>query len=359
MHDFDSKHRQTWLIDALTKNNTAFFPVSAAALRVEPLVGDAGQRQYFRVKAEPEGSWIFACYPPGTAESLLNFVQLAGFFQRYHLHTPNVVAHDEACGYLLLEDFGSEHIFDVVSPENVDGIYAQAMMELLKIQQIPLDDAEASELPLFDQAFLRRELLLFQQWFVESLLNYSMAEAEVSMMLDTFALLEDCALQQPQVVMHRDFHSRNLLLVPGESLGVIDFQDAVQGPLFYDVASLLKDCYIQWPRDDVERWLATYRSLVVNAGVGGAQLCAKPEPQWLLEFDWIGCQRHIKVLGIFARLALRDDKPRYLHDLPRVVGYVREVLGMYSELARFHAWFETALMPLIQKQPWWCEGQVA
>lgn len=205
---------------------------------------------------------------------------------------------------------------------------------------------DSVELPRFDEAFIRRELALFRQWFAGELLGVD-ADRSAGPLLDRLdEALSDCILRQPQVFMHRDYHARNLLLA-GEDIAVIDFQDAVTGPLVYDLVSLLKDCYLRLPQSQVRAWALDYKKQAEEGGL----MPACSDSDFLRAFDWVGLQRHVKVLGIFARLHLRDGKSGYLADLPRVLQYVQEVLARYPAFAQVYQWFERELIPLCRRQP--------
>ena len=204
----------------------------------------------------------------------------------------------------------------------------------------------------YDQALLGEELSRFSEWFVRGLLHHDLS-ADGSALVDALStrLIEN-ALQQPRVVVHRDFHSRNLMPLPHDELAVIDFQDAVLGPVTYDLVSLLRDCYIQWPAERVQAWALAYRERLLARGL----LQPVEAGTFMRWFDWIGLQRHLKVLGTFARLHLRDGKAGYLTDLPLVIHYVLEVLDKYAPedavFADFGAWFRRRLLPLVAQQSW-------
>jgi hypothetical protein len=197
-------------------------------------------------------------------------------------------------------------------------------------------DVNACDLPLYDEAMLRREMELFSEWFLPKLLGWTTRPAEQAVLANTWQILVDSALEQPRVCVHRDYHSRNLMITEADNPGVLDFQDAVVGPVTYDLVSLLRDCYIVWPQAQVEAWVYDYHRRLLNEG-----LVAETDPQCFLRwFDLMGLQRHIKVLGIFARLYLRDGKPGYLGDLPRVMDYVLLASRRHPELAEFLAFLE-------------------
>jgi aminoglycoside/choline kinase family phosphotransferase len=231
------------------------------------------------------------------------------------MHVPAILAQDLKQGFLLLEDLGSTHYLDVLDADSADRLYGDAMGALLSLQAGGPRDG----LPPYDAALLQREMALFPDWLLERHLGLALDAAERAMLVESFALLTDNALAQPQVCVHRDYHSRNLLLPPsGQAPGVIDFQDAVIGPVTYDLVSLLKDCYIAWPQQRVDGWALGYFELAVQSGV----LRAEHEDHFLRWFDLMGAQRHLKAAGIFARLNHRDGKPGYLNDIPRTLGYI-------------------------------------
>lgn len=321
---------------------------------VEPLTlhnlgSDAGFRRYYRAVPPPAGQPAFLAVdaPPETEDTAL-FVSLARYLRSQGVNAPRVLVADPQQGFLLVEDFGDRLLHRELSPDSVNTLYGEALMVLLRLQQatnIP------RELPRYDQAMLRRELELFREWFVVKLLGYSLSADEEAMLQDVFTQLETAALEQPQLLVHRDFHSRNLLLCDSGQIGVIDFQGAVQGPFAYDLVSLLRDCYIRWPREDVQRWALSYGNMAMEVGV----LPPVDEATYLRWFDWVGLQRHIKVLGIFARLHLRDGKDHYLADLPLVLRYTLEVAREYPSLRGFAEWMEQRLLPLAQQQDWYTD----
>ena len=232
----------------------------------------------------------------------------------------------------------------------VDDHYRRACDLLSRLARLAPDELD---LPAYDRILLEEELGRFSDWFVKGLLGHEPSPDERELMRALFDRLVDSALEQPRVLVHRDFHSRNLMLQPGGELAVIDFQDAVTGPVSYDLVSLLRDCYIQWPAERVRSWALAHRDRLREAGL----LQPVDDACFLRWFDWIGLQRHIKVLGTFARLYLRDGKPAYLQDLPLVIEYVREVLNDYADeepaFAAFSQWFEQKLLPKIAAAQEW------
>ncbi|MEY4589375.1 MAG: hypothetical protein RL497_1451 [Pseudomonadota bacterium] len=319
----------------------------------QALSGDAGFRRYFRLHALP----YLAVYAPPASENSLLFNNIARFFRQQGLAVPDIISTDFAQGFLLVSDLGEDLFATHLSEEWVDGLYGEAINTLLHLQQIT---PTPGLLAPYDAACLRRELELFPQWFIGELLQYTLNSDEQQLLTHTFSLLEQAAAQQPQVVVHRDFHSRNLIFrqvqpaqetLQGRLLppGLIDFQDALIGPASYDLVSLLKDCYIHWPKSQVRTWALAYYQQAQQQGIWPRLR----EGEFIQSFDLMGLQRHLKVLGIFSRLSLRDHKHQYLNDLPRVLAYTLEVAGHYPVLARFHLWFYQRLMPRIQQQAWY------
>lgn len=312
----------------------------------QALHGDAGFRRYFRLASDPP---LLAVYAPPASEDSQKFMDIARHLRRHGVLTPAIAAADPAQGFLLIEDLGSQLLLDELNEQTVDDLYKDALGSLLILQQVPV---RPLNLPIYDQALLRKELELFSDWFVEKLLGYALSVAELGMLEQWFTQLEASALDQPRVLVHRDYHSRNLVYRPGGPPGVIDFQDAVVGPFTYDLVSLLRDCYIEWPVEKVRTWALRYRTAAYETGV--TIPCS--EQQFMQWFDWMGLQRHIKVLGIFARLSLRDGKHGYLQDLPLVLHYTLEVAAAYTEGQDFAQWLTEKLLPLIKEQPWYKES---
>lgn len=318
--------------------------------QLNPISNDAGFRRYFRLTAP--SPWLAVDAPPQT-EDTRQFVALAHHLSIHGVNTPRILAADQSSGFLLVEDFGDELLHRHLHADSVDRLYHQCFGVLLKLQHCP-DDQEL--IPRYDRELLHRELLIFSEWFVTALLGYQLDAGERALLDGLFKALEDSALDQPQTLVHRDFHSRNLLLRNDGELGVIDFQGALWGACTYDLVSLLRDCYIRWPAEQVNRWAEEYRQLAQSRNQLPADLGAEEFQRW---FDLMGLQRHIKVLGIFARLHLRDHKHNYLKDLPLVIRYCLEVAGKYAELRPFVAWFEHKLLPIIRKQPWYADMATA
>ncbi|MCK0163381.1 phosphotransferase [Marinobacter sp. S6332] len=307
-----------------------------------PVSGDASFRSYFRVRKMDtngsEESFIVMDSPP-ELEDCRPFVHIGRHWLASGIMVPNIIEADPARGFLLLEDFGDQLMLGQLTPDTVDSLYQSALDELLLIQQVTAHPD--NPLPAYDAALLNREMALFRDWLLEGYLGLELDNIEKSMLDTTFALLRESALAQPEVTVHRDYHSRNLLVRERNSRpGVIDFQDAVTGPITYDPVSLLKDCYIQWPEERIYGWLEIFRKQSLEAGLHRAD--SDTFRQW---FELMGMQRHLKAAGIFARLAMRDGKQRYLDDIPRTLGYLLTASKRQPALRHFHDWLATVAVP--------------
>lgn len=309
---------------------------------LSPLAGDAGGRRYFRIAEQP--GWLAVDAPPAT-EKTAEYLAVASALGKAGLTVPEVSAADCERGFLLVEDLGDKLFGEGVAAGRADQLYPAALQVLIEMAEI--DDTSVN-LPAFDREFILRELSIFRQWFVSALLNVTLTPAEDSQLQQLETLLADRLLAQPIVFMHRDFHSRNIIEAKN-GLALIDFQDAVRGPLAYDLVSLLKDCYLCLPPEKVHKWALDYLALVHERGLAPHL----SESDFLQDFDYTGLQRHLKVLGIFARLHLRDGKSGYLADLPRVLDYVLEVFDRYRELQPFGQWFRERLAPAYRCQSWY------
>jgi aminoglycoside/choline kinase family phosphotransferase len=324
-------------------------PANNTEVELHSLGSDAGFRRYFRFSQGPN---ILAVDAPPASEDSNQFIAIAQFIARQGVRSPRIIAADTAQGFLLVEDFGDQLFFRTVNTHNAEALYQQAMGTLLKLHH-SADDP--SLIPRYDRPLLRRELEIFSDWFVCQQLGYSLNADELGLLDQTFTQLENIALDQPQTFVHRDYHSRNLILCNDGELGVIDFQGALWGGITYDLVSLLRDCYLRWPAQQVTDWALSYRQQAIAAGL----ISAISEQEFLRWFDWLGLQRHIKVLGIFARLNLRDGKTGYLQNLPLVIRYTIEVAETYPELAPFADWFKTKLLPIAAAQGWYSNYQCA
>ncbi|WOX06966.1 aminoglycoside phosphotransferase family protein [Microbulbifer pacificus] len=339
-----------WAARALQSGHEVLHvPPLERTLNLQPLSGDAGFRRYFRTDTTPT---LIAVDSPPSKTNINRFVALADYLRRHGIHTPLVIAADIEHGYMLLEDLGDIQLLRMLNPDSVAGLYAEVINELLCLQQIPRAEGM---FPPYSRELLHMEMSIMPEWLIGKLLGRELSADEHQLLERTFAHLLDSASSQPQVLVHRDYHSRNLMVRSGERPGVVDFQDAVWGPVTYDLASLLRDCYIRWPREQVENWALAYASSAIDAGI-----IPEVAPETFLRwFDWIGLQRHFKVLGLFPRLYLRDGKHGYLPDLPLVIRYTLEVSDKYPELQPFADWFRAEILPLVEKQDWYRDYRTA
>lgn len=297
--------------------------LGAERLTLEPASSDASFRRYWRVRL-PGRSLVLMDAPP-PQEDCGRFADLARRFRAIGLHTPEVLSEDRENGFLALSDLGDRLYLGELTEETADRLYGDALAALAVIQACgPLDG-----LPVYDDPFLRRELDVFREWFLGRHIGIELAGEDFGAWEGACDLLVESALEQPQVCVHRDYHSRNLMVAEPPTPGILDFQDAVVGPVTYDLVSLLKDCYIAWPRERVRAWALGYLDLAEQSGI-----LQEIEPERFLRWlDLMGAQRHLKACGIFARLKYRDGKSGYLQDIPRTLGYVMEVAERYPELA--------------------------
>src|SRR5450432_3605028 len=305
-----------------------FEDLGFADSRIAPASLDASFRRYFRV-TRGEDTYIAMDAPP-EKENVAPFVSVARILLGIGLNVPTVLAQDAKRGFLLLSDLGGRHYLDELTDDDAaERLYADALGALSAMQMA--DSAIARDLPPYSHALLMREMELMPEWFLRQHLRLQVSAAERRMLDRLFEMLAQCALAQPASFVHRDYHSRNLLVTPSNSPGILDFQDAVWGPVTYDLASLLKDCYVAWPAPRVRAWALQYRERLLAKGFP----LDATEAEFIHAFDLVGLQRHIKVLGIFARLNYRDGKAQYLKDLPRVLAYTRDAAAHYSETAEF------------------------
>ena len=359
----------------------------ASHIEIKLIAGDASPRRYYRVTPSSgpaaltlggEARQMSSCIAMVSPASENNeaFLSVGAQLAKAGVRTPVVWAQSLQQGWFLLEDFGDQQLLPllVANPDSATAFYQKAFDALVYQISLPCEQAD---IPTYDAERLKTELDVFPEWLLSGLLGIQPDER----VRQCFATLTDYLIsifaEQPMVWVHRDFHSRNLMLLETEELGVIDFQDAVLGPITYDPVSLLKDCYIRWPRAQQLAWLDGYLLQLKSLGVVAPTVNA-PSPsagqasrlqalatqleevtasQFQRWFDLTGLQRHLKVLGVFARLHLRDHKSSYLADLPLVTEYVREALALtvdeHSSVAEFRDWFESDLMPVIRQQPWY------
>jgi aminoglycoside/choline kinase family phosphotransferase len=310
--------------------------------RVEPASADASFRRYFRAFSK-DGTFVVMDAPPGK-EDVRPYLKVTRLLEELGAHVPHVHRSDIEQGLLLLEDLGGTHYLSRLNAgDDPEPLYGDALRVLAEIQV--RGGAAAAELAPYDREALAREMGLLPEWFLGRHLALELSPAERQVIAAAFEFLIVEALAQPAVFVHRDFHSRNLMVLAERNPGIIDFQDALRGPVGYDLVSLLKDCYISWPREQVVGWVGEYRGLLRSLGDAGTRLSGTDDREFLRWFDLIGAQRHIKVLGIFARLWYRDGKPAYLKDLPLTLEYVRTTCGWYPELAALGRFLEERVVP--------------
>ncbi|MEO5629667.1 MAG: phosphotransferase [Thermomonas sp.] len=310
---------------------------------------DAGFRSYWRAQTI-DGTRIVMDSPPDQ-EDVRPWLQIRALLESGGVRVPRVLAEDAEAGFLLLEDLGADTYLHVIDNNNADALFDAALTQLLMLQAI----APPADLPAYDEPMLARELRLFDEWFCGRHLGMTLDCGDMEALDAGYRVLIDSALAQPQVLVHRDFMPRNLMPVEGgpapDGPAVLDFQDAVRGPIAYDALSLFKDAFLSWPALRVSAWLARYYARAAECGLPVPAL-----DQFLRDADLIGVQRHLKVIGIFARLNHRDAKPKYLADVPRFFDYLDDVLPAYPELAALQHFIERKVKPAIARHAALADG---
>lgn len=302
---------------------------------LEPASADASFRRYFRAHNTEGGTAICMDAPPDK-EDIRPFVEVTHLLAATQVHVPQLLAQNLFDGFLLLEDLGNTSYLSQLTPATAQDLYADALQALLQLQQ-----ADCDSLPAYNERTLRREMELMPEWFLKTHLGFSDEEIPHDLIQQTFEDLIESAIGQPVAFVHRDYHSRNLMVTHDNNPGIIDYQDALLGPTTYDLVSLLRDCYIVWPQTQVEWWVDHYRKEAIALGI----LPPVDQPTYQQWFDLMGLQRHLKVLGIFARLNHRDGKSGYLNDLPLVLSYVLEVGSRHPETSELIEWMRRAGIP--------------
>lgn len=299
-----------------------------------PLAGDASFRRYLRLSSDKVTRIVMDA--PPEKENIIPFISVNQTLQSMGVRTPAIHAVDLEQGFILLDDLGDNLLLHTLTQHNQDNLYHSALKTLIHIQQCP-----AASIPIFDKAHMLKEIALFHDWFLQAYLELTLTAEEEHILNSTFHSLTDHLASQPQVFIHRDYHSRNLMVIEANTpsqLGVIDFQDAMYGPITYDLASLLKDCYIKLPQAAYDNYLAFFHQHQPLVQQWSIQTMMN-------EVDFCGLQRHLKVLGIFCRLALRDNKLGYLGDLPLAMDYTITCLKRHTTFAPFLQFMEKRVLP--------------
>ncbi len=313
------------------------------------LHGDAGFRNYFRLSTDPS---VLGVYAESSDEDWVAFMRVSHVLESLGVRVPKIYTADLRAGMLVIEDLGDElyqnSLIDQDTQAIAERLYPDAINALAKIQ---LCEDKPAWLPRYSDGLLRQEMELFPTWFVQQLLNYPIDASESMLIASAFKYLVSQSLAQPQVLVHRDYHCRNLLDIGAGGPGIIDFQDAVWGPVTYDLVSLSRDVYLRWNRSTVDSVRDEFATQLLERGVIDEEGVAS-FPSW---FESMSAQRHLKVLGIFGRLALRDGKTEYLNDMPLALRYLLETCEQDPALQNFADWIKTALLPLIEKQDWYVD----
>lgn len=327
--DIRLKQINSWLHNDLKIGNYTIKPASA----------DASFRRYFRIILDNQQneSLIIMDAPPDK-EDCAAFIDITNRLIDSGVNAPEVKAYSAENGFLLLSDLGSVMYLDKLNEDNANHLYHAAIDSLITMQS----KASTTELPEYNETLLQQEMSLFTDWLLEKHLGLSI---EGDWLQDTFSLLAQSALDQPQVFVHRDYHSRNLTWQADQPPGILDFQDAVLGPISYDLVSILRDCYIKWPEDRLVNWVTYYCDKVRQNDL----LPNFSNAEFTRWFDLMGIQRHLKASGIFARLWHRDDKKDYLKDIPCTLSYIEEVSHKYSELKELNKFLNQELLPALKE----------
>jgi len=305
--------------------------------KITPLAQDASFRRYFRIKTK-EKNLILVDAPPAL-ENMESYVAITEAYRAAQIHTPQVFYQDLTLGFLLIEDFGDRLLSLVLNEQNAFELYRKCYAVLPRIQACQ-DIPSLGALPHFVDHLLMTELKNFHEWCLIKFAGLTLSVQEEYMLAELFSALQQVGEAQPQVGVHRDYHSRNLMLLPDDEIGVLDFQDAVIGPVTYDLVSLLRDCYVSWPKEQVEKNLKDYYEHFNTCAISSFE-------QFFEWFDWQGLQRHLKAIFIFCRKYLRDGSAAYLNDIIRTMDYVAYVAAHYPALKEFRIFFEERMKPSV------------
>lgn len=291
-------------------------------IKLVSVSGDASFRKYHRFNYT-DGSLIVMDSAPAL-ENNQSFIDTTNLLKRHNINVPDILHKNIEDGFFVISDFGNRLLLDKLNTDNADHFYGLTLEEIVKIQAV-----DTQTLAPYNCTLLLREMQLFTDWYLCKHKNINLNTEIETVLADSFEYLNKSALEQPQVFVHRDFHSRNLMIINDETLGIIDYQDAVLGPITYDLVSLLRDCYINWPQDKITEWQQLFLdNLPIANKIELTQLT-----RW---FDLMGAQRHLKAIGIFCRLYYRDNKSAYLGDIPRTMNYLVHVCSQYKELQKLH-----------------------
>lgn len=307
---------------------------------LEPMKGDASLRRYFRLSTADQTYVVMDAPPP--QENCYTFIEISTALRKMGLHTPEVMHADLSRGFLLLTDFGDATYLKTLTTANADQLYQTALKDLAVLQHCR--SVEGYLVPPFTADFMWKEWAWYKEWMLNGLLGLSLPLAEKDLDL-CYQQLVESAVNQPQVFMHRDFHSANLMALPDGNVGILDFQDAFIGPVTYDLVSLLRDCYIDWPQERVETWALFYLQTLQKNGV----LNQTSEQEFLRWFDLMGIQRHLKALLTFSRKHVRDHQSQYLNYIPRTLNYLLRVSQAYPELATLHDYLGVTVGPAFER----------
>lgn len=318
-------------------------------VNVSLICGDASFRRYFKLTVK--NNHYIVADSPVTLVPIAPFIAIAKAYHQAGVLVPEVVHYCLKQGFVLQTNVGDEQLLSILKNDNVAGYYQQALDLLVPITgvtQYHNAEGDSQSLPLYDSVFVEKELTIFTEWLIGAHLQYDLSQVESTMLNDCFQQLIVNVEAQPKMGMHRDFHSRNLLMnhdMPGlERLAVIDFQDAVIGPITYDAVSLLRDCYVRWPENIVNSLMRYHYQLLMKHELIDHNADFSVYQQW---FDLMGLQRHIKAAGIFARLKLRDGKAGYMADIPLTLQYIVDIAGRYPSLKSLSQWVEEVVLPKV------------
>ena len=306
-----------------------------------PASSDASFRRYFRVSCNKSGihkSYIAMDAPP-EKENSAPFVAIAKILFDAGVNAPEVLQQDFDFGFFLISDLGNEQYLTALNKNTFEGLYQSAIQTLIDIQLI--SGNQLNNIPNYDKDLLMLEMGLFRDWYIERHLGIKLNSMQQNLMINTFTFLSESALSQKQILVHRDYHSRNLMTNNSnpDNPGVLDFQDAVIGPFTYDLVSLLRDCYINWPDQQVDKLTLFYKNIAEQRKI----IPQINDADFIKYFDFMGVQRHLKAIGIFSRLNYRDNKSSYLNDIPRTLAYVKSISAKYNELEAFNGFLNSTI----------------